>query len=97
MGSVSWKELAQVLRHKFSISTGALRAISESDLSYMAEKLKVFSDDERKLITFHRFAKVSTISIFSFKVASLFYFVLRNFSQFVTKYILLCQHIILYI
>ncbi|VDO45364.1 unnamed protein product [Brugia timori] len=55
--SVSWKELGQVLRHKFAISTGAERAISDSDLCYMAEKLKVSADEERKLITLHRFAK----------------------------------------
>ncbi|KAL3982794.1 Signal transducer and activator of transcription 1 [Acanthocheilonema viteae] len=55
--SVSWKELAQVLRHKFAISTGAERAISDSDLSYMAEKLKVPTNEERQLITLHRFAK----------------------------------------
>ncbi|VDK71707.1 unnamed protein product [Onchocerca ochengi] len=40
ISSVPWKELAQVLRHKFAISTGAERVISDSDLSYMAEKLK---------------------------------------------------------
>ncbi|MCP9265854.1 Signal transducer and activator of transcription 1 [Dirofilaria immitis] len=57
IGSVSWKELAQVLRHKFAISTGAERTISDSDLSYMAEKLKVPVNEERKLITLHRFAK----------------------------------------
>uniref|UniRef100_A0A0R3RLI8 SH2 domain-containing protein n=1 Tax=Elaeophora elaphi TaxID=1147741 RepID=A0A0R3RLI8_9BILA len=57
IASVSWKELAQVLRHKFAISTGAERAISDSDLSYMAEKLKVSANEERKLITLHRFAK----------------------------------------
>lgn len=66
VGSVSWKELAQVLRHKFAICTGAERAISDSDLSYMAEKLKVSANEERQIITLHRFAKVSVISISRF-------------------------------
>ncbi|VDK77771.1 unnamed protein product [Litomosoides sigmodontis] len=57
ISSVSWKELAQVLRHKFAISTGAERAISNSELSYMAEKLKISANEERQLITLHRFAK----------------------------------------
>lgn len=60
VGAVSWGELAHVLRHKFAIFTGAQRAISDSDLSYMAEKLMVSADDESKLITLHNFAKVIT-------------------------------------
>uniref|UniRef100_A0A915B8H5 Signal transducer and activator of transcription n=3 Tax=Parascaris univalens TaxID=6257 RepID=A0A915B8H5_PARUN len=57
IGAVSWQELSQVLRHKFTLFTGAHRAISDSDLAYLAEKLIVPSNVDNKPITFHRFAK----------------------------------------
>ncbi|KAI1708376.1 STAT protein, DNA binding domain-containing protein [Ditylenchus destructor] len=57
VAAVSWSDLSQVLRHKFSLFTGAHRALSESDLNYLAEKLIVPSNSDNKPITFQRFAK----------------------------------------
>ncbi|MFH4980014.1 hypothetical protein AB6A40_006723 [Gnathostoma spinigerum] len=57
ISAVSWNDLAQVLRNKFALFTGAHRAISDADLTYMAEKLIVPSSVDNKPITFNRFAK----------------------------------------
>lgn len=57
--AVSWSELAQALRHRFAIFTGAQRCVSDADLSYMAEKLEAASDTDNKQITLHQFAKVT--------------------------------------
>ncbi|VDM94910.1 unnamed protein product [Thelazia callipaeda] len=57
IGAVSWRDLSQVLRHKFAMITGAERIVSDSDLSYMAEKLNISGDEEKQIITLHRFAK----------------------------------------
>lgn len=54
---MSWQDLSQVLRHKFSLFTGAHRPLNDSDLGYLAEKLIIQSGSEIKPITFHRFAK----------------------------------------
>uniref|UniRef100_A0A158R3S0 Signal transducer and activator of transcription n=1 Tax=Syphacia muris TaxID=451379 RepID=A0A158R3S0_9BILA len=55
--AVSWSELANILRHKFTLYTGARRGISDSDLNYMAEKFMVTGTVDNKPITFQRFAK----------------------------------------
>lgn len=61
---VSWNDLSQVLRHKFTLFTGAHRALSDSDLLYLAEKLIVPTNSDNKPITFQRFAKVKSIVFF---------------------------------
>ncbi|GMR46243.1 hypothetical protein PMAYCL1PPCAC_16438, partial [Pristionchus mayeri] len=53
----SWPDLAQVIRHKFSLFTGAKRPLSDTDLSYLYEKLYAPGSQEGKPITFHQFAK----------------------------------------
>lgn len=61
INAVAWSELAEILRHKFALFTGARREISDADLNYMAEKLIVTWNIDNKPITFHRFAKVCFI------------------------------------
>src|SRR4051794_5698547 len=58
VGVASWQDLSQVLRHKFSLFTGAHRPLSDADLLYLAEKLIVPASVDNKPITFQRFAKV---------------------------------------
>jgi hypothetical protein len=57
ISAVSWQDLSQVLRHKFSLFTGTHRPLNDSDLAYLAEKLLIQTGPELKPITFHRFAK----------------------------------------
>lgn len=57
--TVCWPQLANLLKHKFLYFTGARRPISDSDLSYMAEKLGISSNDDRRPITFHQFTRVN--------------------------------------
>uniref|UniRef100_A0AC35U535 SH2 domain-containing protein n=1 Tax=Rhabditophanes sp. KR3021 TaxID=114890 RepID=A0AC35U535_9BILA len=55
--AVTWPDIAHILKHKFSLFTGASRPLCESDLNYLGEKLVGNIHVEHKPITFVRFAK----------------------------------------
>ncbi|PAV62272.1 hypothetical protein WR25_05740 isoform B [Diploscapter pachys] len=58
IAAVPWSDLSAILKHKFSIFTGAKRPLMDHELAYLSEKLIVPNMTDQKPITFYRFAKV---------------------------------------
>lgn len=62
IAAVPWSDLSTILKHKFSIFTGAKRPLMDHELAYLSEKLIVPNMTDQKPITFYRFAKVIELS-----------------------------------
>uniref|UniRef100_A0A1I8A4R3 Signal transducer and activator of transcription n=1 Tax=Steinernema glaseri TaxID=37863 RepID=A0A1I8A4R3_9BILA len=86
VAAVSWQDLSQVLKHKFTLFTGAHRPISDSDLGYLAEKLIVPSNMDNKPITFHRFAKQNLREDTNFSFWEWFFSIMQLIKQKLLKY-----------
>ncbi|KAK0399040.1 hypothetical protein QR680_002880 [Steinernema hermaphroditum] len=86
IAAVTWSDLSQVLKHKFTLFTGAHRPISDSDLAYLAEKLIVPSNMDNKPITFHRFAKQNLREDTNFSFWEWFFSIMQLIKQKLLKY-----------
>uniref|UniRef100_A0A7E4VN95 Signal transducer and activator of transcription n=1 Tax=Panagrellus redivivus TaxID=6233 RepID=A0A7E4VN95_PANRE len=84
--AVPWSDLAQVLRHKFSLFTGAHRPLNESDLNYLAEKLILPGQVDNKLITFGRFAKQNLRDDVNFSFWEWFFLIMQLIKQKLLKF-----------
>uniref|UniRef100_A0A915DDR3 Signal transducer and activator of transcription n=1 Tax=Ditylenchus dipsaci TaxID=166011 RepID=A0A915DDR3_9BILA len=86
VAAVSWNDLSQVLRHKFSLFTGAHRPLNDSDLLYLAEKLIVPSNSDNKPITFQRFAKHNLREDVNFSFWEWFFLIMQLIKQKLLKF-----------
>ncbi|CAD5219374.1 unnamed protein product [Bursaphelenchus okinawaensis] len=86
IAAVTWKDLSQVLRHKFNLFTGTRRPLNESDLNYLAEKLIVQPGPEPKPITFHRFAKQNLREDVNFSFWEWFFLIMQLIKQKLLKF-----------
>ncbi|EPB67450.1 STAT protein, DNA binding domain protein [Ancylostoma ceylanicum] len=84
--AVAWKDLAHVLRHKFTLFTGARRPLSDSDLNYLSEKLLLPNVPDQKPITFHRFAKQNLRDDVSFSFWEWFFSIMQLIKQKLLKF-----------
>uniref|UniRef100_A0A158PBV6 SH2 domain-containing protein n=1 Tax=Angiostrongylus cantonensis TaxID=6313 RepID=A0A158PBV6_ANGCA len=84
--AVTWKDLAHVLQHKFTLFTSARRQLSDSDLSYLSEKLLVPNVPDQKPITFHRFAKQNLRDDVSFSFWEWFFAIMQLIKQKLLKF-----------
>jgi signal transducer and activator of transcription 5B len=82
----SWNDLSQVLRHKFSLFTGAHRPLSDADLAYLAEKLIIPTNVDNKPITFHRFAKQNLRDDVNFSFWEWFFLIMQLIKQKLLKF-----------
>ncbi|KAL7073899.1 hypothetical protein ACQ4LE_006523 [Meloidogyne hapla] len=84
---VSWNDLGQVLRHKFTLFTGAHRPLSDSDLAYLGDKLGiVHSNPDNKPITFQRFAKQNLREDVNFSFWEWFFLIMQLIKQKLLKF-----------
>ncbi|PIO71219.1 STAT protein, DNA binding domain protein [Teladorsagia circumcincta] len=84
--AVAWKDLGHVLRHKFTLFTGARRPLSDADLNYLSEKLLVPNVPDQKPITFHRFAKQNLRDDVSFSFWEWFFAIMQLIKQKLLKF-----------
>ncbi|VDL78543.1 unnamed protein product, partial [Nippostrongylus brasiliensis] len=84
--AVAWKDLAHVLRHKFTLFTGARRPLSDTDLNYLSEKLLLPNVPDQKPITFHRFAKQNLRDDVSFSFWEWFFAIMQLIKQKLLKF-----------
>uniref|UniRef100_A0A914W282 Signal transducer and activator of transcription n=1 Tax=Plectus sambesii TaxID=2011161 RepID=A0A914W282_9BILA len=85
--AVSWPQLAEMLKYKFSRFTGALKPLSEADLAYLGEKmLGQLSVGDSKPITFQRFAKQNLNDDVSFSFWEWFFAILQLIKQKLLKF-----------
>uniref|UniRef100_A0A1I8BRX8 Signal transducer and activator of transcription n=1 Tax=Meloidogyne hapla TaxID=6305 RepID=A0A1I8BRX8_MELHA len=93
-GSLSTSQIAQtatdqnqVLRHKFTLFTGAHRPLSDSDLAYLGDKLGiVHSNPDNKPITFQRFAKQNLREDVNFSFWEWFFLIMQLIKQKLLKF-----------
>ncbi|KAL3076275.1 hypothetical protein niasHS_013546 [Heterodera schachtii] len=83
---VSWTDLSQVLRHKFSLFTGAHRPLNESDLAYLGDKLGIYNQTDNKPITFQRFAKQNLWDEVNFSFWEWFFLIMQLIKQKLLKF-----------
>lgn len=84
---VSWSDLSQVLRHKFTLFTGAHRPLSDSDLAYLGDKLGIIhSTPDNKPITFQRFAKQNLREDVNFSFWEWFFLIMQLIKQKLLKF-----------
>ncbi|KAI6175617.1 Signal transducer and activator of transcription [Aphelenchoides bicaudatus] len=86
ISAVSWQDLKEVLRHKFSLFTGTHRSLNEQDLAYLAEKLILQHGPELKPITFHRFAKQNLHESVTFSFWEWFFLIMQLIKQKLLKF-----------
>uniref|UniRef100_A0A915NBC8 Signal transducer and activator of transcription n=1 Tax=Meloidogyne javanica TaxID=6303 RepID=A0A915NBC8_MELJA len=84
---VSWSDLSQVLRHKFTLFTGAHRPLSDSDLAYLGDKLGIIhSTPDNKPISFQRFAKQNLREDVNFSFWEWFFLIMQLIKQKLLKF-----------
>ncbi|KAI6206957.1 hypothetical protein M3Y94_00974400 [Aphelenchoides besseyi] len=86
VAAVSWNDLSQVLRHKFTLFTGTHRPLNDSDLNYLAEKLYIQLGPDQKPITFHRFAKQNLRDDVNFSFWEWFFLIMQLIKQKLLKF-----------
>ncbi|PAV84840.1 hypothetical protein WR25_10088 isoform A [Diploscapter pachys] len=86
IAAVPWSDLSTILKHKFSIFTGAKRPLMDHELAYLSEKLIVPNMTDQKPITFYRFAKQNLREDANFSFWEWFFSIMQLIKQKLLKF-----------